>query len=179
MLRILSGSFRNFLSIGNVTQDLDLMIDGLTLILGENMDVGGVNSRNGAGKTAILQAVSYALFGKPLTKIRLDNLTNSINNKAMLVTLDLESNGRRYRIERGRKPTVLRFFQDNIAVDEAQGESRHTQTEIERVLGMSYQMFRHIVALSTSTIPFLREEASVQREVIEELFGQGDPGYWR
>lgn len=174
MLRILTGTFRNFLTIGQIEQSVDLAIDGLTLVLGENLDVGGANSRNGAGKTSILQAISYGLFGKPLTKIRLDNLCNNVNGKGMLVTLDFEVHGKRYRIERGRKPAVLRFYQDGVhqqAFDEAQGESRHTQAEIDRILGMSHTLFRHIVALNTSTMPFLREEPSVQREVIEELFG--------
>ena len=174
MLRILNVTIQNFLTVGQVAQTIDLAVDGLTLVLGENLDVSGTNSRNGVGKTAILQAICYALFGKPLTKIRLDNLVNNINTKAMLVTLDVEIKGKSYRIERGRKPSVLRFYKDGVVHkdnDEAQGENRHTQTEIERLIGMSHILFRHIVALNTFTTPFLREEASVQREVIEELFG--------
>ena len=155
-------------------QTIDLAVDGLTLVLGENLDVSGANARNGVGKTAILQAISYAMFGKPLTKIRLDNLANNVNAKAMLVTLNFEVNGKSYRIERGRKPAVLRFYKDGVVSkdsDEAQGENKYTQAEIEQIIGMSHILFRHIVALNTFTTPFLREEASVQREVIEELFG--------
>lgn len=172
MLRIQTITIRNFLSIGNVPQNIPLDSDGLTLVLGENLDVGGANSRNGVGKSAILQAICYALFGKPLTKVRLDNLVNAINGKEMLVSLDFECHGRPYRIERGRKPNVLRYYCDGVQeADEAQGENRRTQAEIERLLGMSAILFRHIVALNTFTTPFLREEAAVQREVIEELFG--------
>lgn len=173
MIRILNATLRNFMTIGEITQSIDLSIDGLTLVLGENLDIGGANSRNGCGKTAILQAICYVLFGKPLTKIRLDNLVNSLNSKDMLITMEFEANGKSYRIERGRKPAVLRFFKDGVAqkLDEAQGENKRTQAEIERILGLSYKLFRHIVALNTSTLPFLREEAEVQREVIEELFG--------
>ena len=174
MLRISTITISNFLTVGQVTQTIDLAVDGLTLVLGENLDSGAANSRNGVGKTAILQAICYALFGKPLTKIRLDNLVNNINTKAMLVTLDFEVKGRSYRIERGRKPSVMRFYKDGVAHkdnDEAQGENKHTQVEIERIIGMSHMLFRHIVALNTFTTPFLREETSVQREVIEELFG--------
>ena len=173
MLRILSATIRNFLTMGNVTQTIDLAVDGLTLVLGENLDIGGTNSRNGVGKTALLQAICYGLFGKPLTKIRLDNLCNNINGKDMLVTIDFEVNGKTYRIERGRKPNVLRFLVNGVhrKDDTAEGENKHTQTEIERIIGMSPTMFRHIVALNTSTIPFMREESGVQREVIEELFG--------
>jgi len=172
LLRIQAITIRNFLSIGNVPQSIPLDTDGLTLVLGENLDVGGANSRNGVGKSAILQAICYALFGKPLTKVRLDNLVNAINGKEMLVSLDFECHGKPYRIERGRKPNVLRYYCDGVQeVDEAQGENRRTQAEIERLLGMSAILFRHIVALNTFTTPFLREEAAVQREVIEELFG--------
>jgi DNA repair exonuclease SbcCD ATPase subunit len=170
LLCIRSITIRNFLSIGNVPQSLSLDSNGLTLVLGENLDVGGANSRNGCGKSAVLQAISYALFGKPLTKIRLDNLVNAINSKEMLVSIDFECHGTPYRIERGRKPNVLRVF-CNGASDEAQGENRWTQAEIDRLIGMSPTLFRHIVALNTFTTPFLREEAAVQREVIEELFG--------
>ena len=174
MLRIISVTIQNFLTIGQVSQTIDLSIDGLTLVLGENADLGSINSRNGVGKTAILQAICYVLFGKPLTKIRLDNLVNNINGKAMLVAIDFEVNGKAYRIERGRKPNVLRFFKDGVAakeLDEAQGENKNTQVEIDRLVGMSATLFKHLVALNTFTAPFLREEASVQREVIEELFG--------
>ena len=107
MLRILNATIQNFLTVGQVTQSIDLAVDGLTLVLGENLDVSGANSRNGVGKTAILQAICYALFGKPLTKIRLDNLVNNVNTKAMLVALDFEVHGKTYRIERGRKPSAL------------------------------------------------------------------------
>jgi DNA repair exonuclease SbcCD ATPase subunit len=174
MFRILNATICNFLTIGQVSQTIGLAVDGLTLVLGENLDVSGANSRNGVGKTAILQAICYALFGKPLTKIRLDNLVNNVNTKAMLVTLDFEVNGKSYRIERGRKPALLRFYKDGVVHkdnDEALGENKHTQAEIERIIGLSHTLFRHVVALNTFTTPFLREEVSVQREVIEELFG--------
>src|ERR1044072_961227 len=174
MLHVTRLTAKNFLTIGQVEQSIDLAIDGLTLVLGENLDVGGANSRNGCGKTAILQAITYGLYGKPLTKIRLDNLCNNVNGKGMRVSLDFEVHGKRYRIERGRKPAVLRFYRDGVhqqAFDEAQGESRHTQAEIDRILGMSHTLFRHVVALNPSTTPFLREEPGMQREVIEELFG--------
>ena len=110
--------------------------------------------------------------GSRCTKVRLDNLVNAINGKEVRWQSRLECHGKPYRIERGRKPNVLRYYCDGVQeVDEAQGENRRTQAEIERLLGMSPILFRHIVALNTFTTPFLREEAAVQREVIEELFG--------
>jgi DNA repair exonuclease SbcCD ATPase subunit len=171
MLILESITIQNFLSIGAVAQTVSLADTGLTLVLGLNLDTGGEESRNGAGKTALMQAIAYALYGEPLSKIRVDNLINDINGKNMLVSLRFRRDGVPYRIERGRKPNVLRFFVGSDEVDMAQGENRHTQTEIERVVGMSRTMFHHIVALNTTTTPFLRMRPAEQREVIEELMG--------
>lgn len=176
MIKITNLTLRNFLSTGNVTQALKLDEAGLTLVLGSNTDANGGTTRNGAGKTTILQAISYALFGKPLTRVRIPNLVNNINNKGMMVTIEFERDGKTYRIERGQKPAFLRFFVNDTEikgdeVDLAQGENRHTQEEIERVLGMTHTMFKHIVALNTFTDPFLKMSVADQRAVIEELLG--------
>jgi DNA repair exonuclease SbcCD ATPase subunit len=174
MLQIKTITARNFLSIGNATQAVDFDRRDLTLVLGENLDLGGDGARNGVGKTAILNALSYALYGQALTNIRKDNLINKTNAKNMLVTLDFNFNGHDYRIERGRKPNVLRFFIDSeekVTSDNAQGDSRETQTAIERMLGMSPDMFRHVVALNTYTEPFLSLKANEQRTIIEQLLG--------
>jgi DNA repair exonuclease SbcCD ATPase subunit len=174
MLQIKTITARNFLSIGNATQAVNFDRRDLTLVLGENLDMGGDGARNGVGKTAILNALSYALYGQALTNIRKDNLINKTNAKNMLVTLDFNFNGHDYRIERGRKPNVLRFFIDSeekVTSDNAQGDSRETQTAIERMLGMSPDMFRHVVALNTYTEPFLSLKANEQRTIIEQLLG--------
>jgi len=169
---------KNFLSIGNQTQGIDLTASNMTLVLGENLDMGGDDngSRNGVGKTALLNAISYALYGTALTNIKKDNLINKINNKNMLVTLSFEKDGTEYRIERGRKPTIFKFYvndivQDSTEVDDAQGDMRETQKELHALLGMSHDMFKHIVALNTYTEPFLALRANDQREIIEQLLG--------
>lgn len=179
MITIKSVTAKNFLSIGNVTQAVDFNRAHLTLVLGENIDLGGNDSgsRNGVGKTAILNALSYALYGQALTNIRRDNLINHINSKNMLVTVEFEKNNIEYRIERGRKPNVLKLFVNNQELkaqeleDDSQGDSRETQKNIEQVLQMSHTMFKHLVALNTYTEPFLSMRASDQREVIEQLLG--------
>jgi len=174
MIQIKIITARNFLSIGNATQTVDFDRNDLTLVLGENLDLGGDGARNGVGKTAILNALAYALYGSALTNIRKDNLINKTNGKNMLVTLDLTVNGHDYRIERGRKPNVLRFYVDSeekIASDTSQGDSRETQADIERILGMSPDMFKHVVALNTYTEPFLSLKANDQRTIIEQLLG--------
>ena len=99
---------------------------------------------------------------------------NKTNAKHMLVSLDFSVGGQNYRIERGRKPNVLKFYvndEHQAAQDEAQGDSRETQEAVERVLGMSHDMFQHIVALNTYTPPFLSLKANEQRTIIEQLLG--------
>jgi DNA repair exonuclease SbcCD ATPase subunit len=179
MITIKSVTAKNFLSIGNVTQAVDFNREHLTLVLGENIDLGGNDSgsRNGVGKTAILNALSYALYGQALTNIRRDNLINHVNGKGMLVTVEFEKNNVIYRIERGRRPNVLKFFVNNQELksqdsdDDSQGDSRETQKNIEQVLEMGHTMFKHLVALNTYTEPFLSMRAADQREVIEQLLG--------
>jgi len=176
MIKIKSVTARNFLSIGNVTQSVNLDRNDLTLILGENLDLGGDDSgaRNGTGKSALLNIVSYALYGNALTNIKKDNLINRTNGKNMLVTVDFEKDGTDYKIERGRKPNIMKFYVADVEreiTDESQGDSRETQSEIERLICMSHNMFKHIVALNTYTEPFLSLKANEQREIIEQLLG--------
>jgi DNA repair exonuclease SbcCD ATPase subunit len=169
---------KNFMSVGNQTQAVNFCKEQLTLVLGENLDQGGDDSgsRNGTGKTTIVNALSYALFGSALTNIKKDNLINKINGKNMLVTLHFEKNGVNYRIERGRKPTVMKFFvndqeQTLEEVDDSQGDMRETQKDINELIGMTPDMFKHIVALNTYTEPFLSMKSNEQREIIEQLLG--------
>jgi len=167
-------TLRNFLSIGQVTQAVDFNKQDLTLILGENLDLGGDGARNGTGKTTLIQGLSYALFGVPINDIRKDNLVNRTNGKAMLVTLEFSANGVDYKIERGRKPNVLRFYVNDVqqkATDDAQGENKETQAQIEKILNMSSDMFKHIVVLNTYSTPFLALKNNEQREIIEQLLG--------
>lgn len=174
MITINSISMKNFLSIGQNTQTVVLDDTPLTLILGENLDQGSNGSRNGVGKTALVQAICFAIYGLPLTNIKRDNLVNKINQKGMEVSLSLTVDNKKYKIERGRKPNFLRYYvNDNVVnapdTDEAHGESKWTQREIEKVFGMSREMFKHLVALHTKTTPFLSLPDKAQRDIIEEL----------
>ena len=174
MIQIKKLTAKNFMSVGNATQGIDFDRNDLTLVLGENLDLGGDGSRNGTGKTTIINALSYALYGNALSNIRKDNLVNKTNGKGMLVSLDFCVNDKEYKIERGRKPNVLKFYvnhEEQSATDEAQGDSRETQDEIERILGMSHDMFKHVLALNTYTEPFLSLKANEQRAIIEQLLG--------
>ena len=178
MFKIKNITVKNFLSVGNQTQAVDFDKELLTLVLGENLDLGGDDSgsRNGTGKTTIINALSYALYGQALTNIKKENLINKTNGKAMLVTVEFDVSGNSFRIERGRKPNVLKLFINNQQQkasdeDDSQGDSRETQKTIEQMLGMSHTMFKHLVALNTYSEPFLSMKAADQREVIEQLLG--------
>jgi len=178
MIKIQNLTVRNFMSVGNQTQAIDFDKGQLTLVLGENLDLGGDDSgaRNGTGKTTIINGLSYAIYGNALTNIKKDNLVNKINSKGMLVTMSFEKDGTTYHIERGRKPNVLKFTINGsemkpVDQDESQGDSRETQKAIEEVFGMSHDMFKHLVALNTYTEPFLSMKAADQRAIIEQLLG--------
>ena len=163
------------MSVGNQTQAVDFEGEQLTLVLGENLDQGGDDSgsRNGTGKTTIINALSYALYGTALTNIKRNNLINKTNSKGMIVTLQFEKDGNSYRIERGRSPNFFKFYindQESL-VDESQGDSRQTQDDVNTLLGMSHDMFKHIVALNTYTEPFLSMRVNDQRVIIEQLLG--------
>ncbi len=176
MLNIKTLSVKNFMSVGNVTQAVTFDDSVLTLVLGSNLDLGSNESRNGTGKTTIINALSYGLFGVPLTSIKKDNLINKTNSKGMMVAVEFEKDGHFYKIERGRKPNIFKFIvdaheTDNGTTDEMQGEGRNTQAEINKILGINSTLFKHIIALNTYTEPFLALRAHEQREMIELILG--------
>ena len=175
MIIIKNITLRNFLSVGAVTQAVNFDNKDLTLILGENLDLGGDGARNGTGKTTLIQAVSYAIFGSPINNIRKDNLINRTNGKGMMVTLEFSANGIEYKIERGRRPNILKFYiNDDVQEskdDAAQGENKETQGVIEQAMGMTHDMFKHIVVLNTYSLPFLAMPSGEQRKIIEQLLG--------
>ena len=178
MIKIKDLTVKNFMSVGNQTQAVDFGKEQLTLVLGENLDQGGDDSgsRNGTGKTTIINALSYALYGLALTNIKKDNLINKTNAKNMLVTLHFEKDGVEYKIERGRRPNILTYYingeeQDTDEIDESQGDMRETQKDLDNLLGMSHDMFKHVLALNTYTEPFLSMRANDQRMIIEQLLG--------
>jgi DNA repair exonuclease SbcCD ATPase subunit len=177
-IKIKELTVKNFMSVGNQTQAVDFCKEQLTLVLGENLDQGGDDSgsRNGTGKTTIINALTYALYGTALTNIKKDNLINKINGKNMLVTLSFEKEGNKYKIERGRKPAIMKFYvndeeRSSESSDDSQGDMRETQKDLDDLMGMSHDMFKHILALNTYTEPFLSMKANEQRAIIEQLLG--------
>ena len=102
-------------------------------------------------------------------------MVNKTNSKDMMVSVTFEKNNVSYTIQRGRKPQLFKFFANNIEqnadANEAQGENRETQKEINKLLGMTHAMFKNIIALNTYTQPFLATKQAEQREIIEQLLG--------
>ena len=172
-------TMKNFLSTGNVPQLINFNDGELTLVLGNNLDLGGNGSKNGVGKSTVLNAICFALYGVALNSIKKDNLINITNQKDMLVVFEFEKNNIKYKIERGRKPAVFRFYVDNKEIgkkdksetNDALGENADSQKEIDKIIGMDATMFRHLVALNTFTNPFLSMPAKDQRDIIEKLLG--------
>jgi len=177
MLTIKELTVKNFMSVGNQVQAINFSDKNLVLVIGENMDLGGddAGARNGTGKTTIINALSYVFFGEALTNIRRDNLVNKTNEKGMVVSAKFIKNGITYTIERGRKPQIFKFYandiEQNLESNEAQGENKETQLEINKLMGMTHAMFKNIIALNTYTQPFLSTKAAEQREIIEQLLG--------
>lgn len=168
-------TIKNFLSFGNVPQTLQLNDTIYQVIVGLNKDKSDSQSdRNGVGKSSIFEAIHYALFGKSIgNKVTLGNLINKLNKKNMLVTLKFCKNGIDYEIIRGRSPNILKFLKNGVesVQDESQGDSRETQSEIEKVLGLNDDVFNQIVCLSCKVPMFLDQTTTNQKQILEKILG--------
>ena len=173
-------TMRNFLSYGAKTTLINLDRGGTTLILGEDHDnvAAGVGA-NGVGKTVIVNALVYALYDKALSDISKDNLVNWINKKNMEVTLDFITDGKLYHIQRVRKEKVgaagnwVKLTEDGK--DITPDSMAHTNDLIEEIIGIPYDLFIRIVAISANHTPFLdlkvrHPTEPNQTDIIEELF---------
>lgn len=168
-------TIRNFLSFGNVPQTLSLNKKAYQVIIGFNKDKSDSSSdKNGVGKTTIIEAIHYALFGKSIgNKVTLGNLINNINKKNMVVTLKFKKDDISYEITRGRSPNILQLLKngENILSDESQGDSRETQKEIETIIGLNEDVYNQIVCLSCKVPVFLDQTTSNQKNIIEKILG--------
>ena len=167
-------SIRNFLSFGNVPEELDLTSSLYRVIVGKNKDKSdNEDDANGVGKSTLINAVYFALFGQaPGNKINLPSLVNNINKKNMIVKLDFSIDDIDYTIERGRNPVVLKFYKNGEEiVDESLGDSRDTQKEIEKVIGITKDVFSQIVCLTCNVPVFMEQPLGTQKEIIEKILG--------
>lgn len=168
-------TIRNFLSFGNAPQTLPLNDKKYQVVIGYNRDKSdSASDRNGVGKSTVFEAIHYALFGRSIgNKVTLGNLINNINKKNMVVTLKFKKDDVSYEITRGRSPNVLTLMRngENVLSDESQGDSRETQAEIERIIGMNEDIYNQIVCLSCKVPVFLDQTTSNQKAIIEKILG--------
>ena len=152
--------WKNFLSTGNVMTEIKLDSHQNTLIVGEN----------GAGKSTILDALTFALFGKPYRNINKPLIVNSINGKECLVELEFSANAKRYLVRRGIKPNTFEIWFNGTMLHQ-DARAKDYQDMLERmILKMNYKSFTQIVILGTASFtPFMQLKASDRREVIEDL----------
>ena len=152
--------WRNFLSTGNQFTEIDLTNSPTTLVIGTN----------GAGKSTILDALTFSLFGKPYRKINKPQLLNTVNEKDCLVEVEFSIGNNKWKIDRGIKPNIFQIYKNGKSLDQHASANDQQKWFEQSVLKMNYKSFTQIVILGSSTfIPFMQLSASHRREVIEDL----------
>jgi DNA repair exonuclease SbcCD ATPase subunit len=152
--------WKNFLSTGNIFTEIDLNKHNTTLIVGEN----------GAGKSTMLDALTFALFGKAFRSIKKPQLLNSITQKGLVVEIEFDIGHHKYKIVRGMKPNIFEIYQNESLINQS-AEMRDYQEYLERhILKINFKSFCQVVVLgSASFVPFMQLPAGQRREVIEDL----------
>ena len=152
--------WKNFLSTGNQFTEIDLDANSTTLIVGSN----------GAGKSTVLDALTFALFGKPFRKINKPQLPNSTNERDCVVEVDFFINGTSWQVRRGIKPNIFEIYRAGNLLDQSAAALDQQKWLEQNVLKMNYKSFTQIVILGSSTfVPFMQLTAANRREVIEDL----------
>tara|TARA_A100000171_G_scaffold52791_1_gene73117 strand:- start:1420 stop:3132 length:1713 start_codon:yes stop_codon:yes gene_type:complete len=152
--------WKNFLSTGNNWSELDLTKNKTTLVVGSN----------GAGKSTMLDALSFALFGKAHRNISKPQLVNSINNKNCIVEVTFSALGSDFRIVRGIKPNVFEIWKGETMINQSSHAKEYQKILEQNILKLNHKSFHQIVVLgSSSFIPFMQLSAQNRRDVIEDL----------
>jgi len=153
-------SWKNFLSTGNHSTEVNLSSDPTTLIVGSN----------GAGKSTILDALTFSLYGKSFRKINKAQLINSSNEKDCFVTIEFSINGVNWKVERGIKPNIFKIYKNGEELNQSSSALDQQKWLEQSVLKMNYKSFTQIVILGSSTfVPFMQLPAASRREVVEDL----------
>ena len=152
--------WKNFLSTGNVYTEVQLDRSPTTLIIGEN----------GAGKSTILDALCFGLFGKPFRNINKAQLQNSINQRDTLVEVEFEIGKKKFKVVRGIKPNVFEVYVDEKMVNQDASARDYQKYLEEQILKLNYRSFTQVVILGSSTfVPFMQLPAKQRREVVEDI----------
>jgi len=160
MIKFKKIKWKNFLSTGDQWTEINFQKSNTTLIIGSN----------GAGKSTVLDALTFVLFNKPLRKITKSQLVNTVNEKDCRIEIDFSVGTREYRVVRGIKPSIFEIWVgDNMLNQSAAANDQQKYLE-SNILKLNYKSFTQIVVLgSSSFIPFMQLSAPNRREVIEDL----------
>lgn len=160
MIKFTTVRFKNFIGTGNVFTEIPLDQHHMTLIIGEN----------GAGKSQLLDAICFALFGKPFRKINKPSVVNTINNKNCVVEIEFATNGHSYKVIRGLKPVVFEIWRDDHLIKQEAANKDYQEYLEKTILKTNYRSFTQIVLLGSAVYtPFMQLSASERREVIDDL----------
>lgn len=152
--------WKNILSTGNVFTEIDLTRSSNTLIVGHN----------GAGKSTILDALCFGLFGKPFRKINKPNLLNSINNREGVVEIEFKIGSKDYKIVRGIKPNVFEIYCNSLLLNQDAAAKDYQDVLEKNILKLNFKSFTQVVILgSASFVPFMQLSAADRRAIIEDL----------
>ena len=152
--------WKNFLSTGNQYSEVDFQQNKTTLIVGTN----------GAGKSTVLDALTFSLFGKPFRKINKPQLVNSTNEKDCKVEVEFSIGNIQWKVVRGIKPAIFEIYRNDVVLDQSAAALDQQKWLEQTVLKMNYKSFTQIVILGSSTfVPFMQLPAAHRREVIEDL----------
>ena len=152
--------WKNFLSTGNQFTEIELDRNETTLIIGEN----------GAGKSTVLDALCFALFGKPFRTISKSQLVNTVNAMETVVEIEFSIASRKYKIVRGIKPNVFEIWQNNKMLNQEANSLDYQKILEQQILKLNYRSFTQVVILGSSTfVPFMQLKARFRREVVEDL----------
>ena len=160
MIVFKSVQWQNFLSTGNSPNKVLLNKSTTTLIIG----------KNGEGKSTILDALCFSLFGKPFRNINKGQLVNSINGKKCVVEVEFDVNGKEYVIKRGIKPNIFEIWQDGELINQDAAVKDYQKVLEQQILKLNYKTFTQVVILgSASFVPFMQLPPGQRREVIEDI----------
>lgn len=160
MIKFQNLRYKNFLSSGNYWTEINLLRSSATLIVGHN----------GAGKSTILDALTFVLFNKPFRKISKNQLVNSVNEKDCLVEIEFLSGTTPYKLRRGIKPAIFEIHREGVLLDQAASANDQQKWLEQSLLKLNYKSFTQIVVLGSSNfVPFMQLSSQHRREVVEDL----------
>lgn len=152
--------WKNLLSTGNIFTEINLDENNTTLIVGEN----------GAGKSTILDALSYVLFGKAFRKINKPQLINTINQKNLVVEVEFSISSNNYKIVRGMKPNIFEVYQNNMLLNQSAEMKDYQEILEKQIIKVNHKSFCQVVVLGSATFqPFMQLISGQRREIIEDL----------